>query len=317
MITTMLNTNRLRACGVAFGDLKVADVSGDTTPTISVVIPTADRPEQLREVLTSLVTRVGATRCEVVVVDDGRIPLDWDVAQIVPEARVIRAGRQGPAHARNIGWSHSAGEVIFFADDDVLLETGWLEKGIDHFRDPSVVGVEGRVVSEPWDKLYEEGVSASVPGAGLTCNIAYRRSVLEALDGFYEGFPYPHCEDVDLRLRASGMGKIVFEPSMVVEHPTRAMSLSRLALRGRWSQSQVLLEKRHPGTFPRPAYIPARVLPLWTALMSWLYIARDEGARLFWRPRRAARLVLLVTTHLLSIAITLASSGRRGCGACR
>ena len=80
-------------------------------PSVSVVIPTRDRPELLRRALASI-----PLGHEVVVVDDGStVPVVVDD----PRARVVRRETSGgAAAARNAGIVASSGDWVGFCDDD-------------------------------------------------------------------------------------------------------------------------------------------------------------------------------------------------------
>nr|NIQ98622.1 glycosyltransferase [Gemmatimonadales bacterium] len=106
-------------------------------PTISVILPTRDRPEYLLAAVGSvLAQRVLPT--ELLVVDDGSGedalealgPLSKDSK--VP-SRVLAGPGRGPAAARNVGLREAAGELVAFLDDDDLWlpqklewQLGWL-----------------------------------------------------------------------------------------------------------------------------------------------------------------------------------------------
>jgi hypothetical protein len=90
----------------------------------SVVIPTYNRADLLRETLDSVLRQDGAgTDFEVIVVDDGS---PEDLSQLVAayESRVtfVRQENAGPSAARNRGLAAARGEYVAFVDsDDVWL----------------------------------------------------------------------------------------------------------------------------------------------------------------------------------------------------
>ena len=81
-----------------------------------------------------------------------------------------------------------------------------------------------------------------------TCNMGYRRELLERLGGFDESFPDPAGEDTDLAWRALGAGaRASFEPDAVVLHDVRPSSFrAHVGDLRRW-RSVVLATKKHPG----------------------------------------------------------------------
>jgi glycosyltransferase involved in cell wall biosynthesis len=91
---------------------------------ISVAVPTHNRPELLREALTSVVAQTHA-EWEVVVVDDGSTPpvAESTLRELLGERFVLvrHDPAQGIAAAKNAGVVAARGEVILHLDDDDLL----------------------------------------------------------------------------------------------------------------------------------------------------------------------------------------------------
>jgi len=80
-----------------------------------------------------------------------------------------------------------------------------------------------------------------------TCNIVYPRALLEAIDGFDEGFPAPAGEDTDLALRARAAGaSMVGAPDARVYHAVEGYTfLGAIQLALKW-QHVAYLTARHP-----------------------------------------------------------------------
>ena len=98
--------------------------------TITVLIITHDRHEELHRALASVFSQTQLP-FEVVIVDDGSSPpvsLDGLVAPQGLPLRLIRnAAAAGPAHARNLGIAAAAGKWIAFLDDDDEFTRGKIE----------------------------------------------------------------------------------------------------------------------------------------------------------------------------------------------
>ena len=95
---------------------------------ISVVIPTYNRPDQLKRVLeTMLESDVDEfDEVEIIVVDDGSPQPVGEVVDGIPVAppfslRCIRQENAGPAEARNNGFQNASNEIVLFIDDDILV----------------------------------------------------------------------------------------------------------------------------------------------------------------------------------------------------
>ncbi|WP_406081591.1 glycosyltransferase family 2 protein [Micromonospora sp. NBC_00858] len=92
-----------------------------TAPTVSVVVPTRDRPELLRAAVRAILDQEHPGAIEVVVVQDHSDPDGSLIELSRPDraVRVIRNGRTpGLAGARNSGTLAAEGELIAFCDDD-------------------------------------------------------------------------------------------------------------------------------------------------------------------------------------------------------
>ena len=126
---------------------------------LSVVLPTRDRPERLREAAHSVLDQ-DYPHLELVVVDDGS---DASTARVLdelvgndPRVVVIRNDQsQGAAAARNAGLTMSQGELVSFCDDDDLWLPGAASAAVASLR-PSVGLVYG------WHEVLHESTGRRV-----------------------------------------------------------------------------------------------------------------------------------------------------------
>lgn len=200
------------------------------SPRFTVVIPTCRRDESLARCLDLLVPgaqTLPAAEYEVIVTDDG--PPDGNARLMVearyPSVRWVQGPRLGPAANRNFGASHARGTWLVFTDDDCLPQPGWLsafanrlDAGTDHCR-----VLEGRTDAGV-AKIgpFEQAPANTLGGLLWSCNIAVERSLFDEMGGFDAGFPYPHLEDVDFRLRLDDAGeRYLFVREACIIHPPR------------------------------------------------------------------------------------------------
>lgn len=110
-----------RRSGTNCGDPSArADNGAQPAPLVSVVIPTHNRPEQLRDALASALQQTHV-QLEVIVVDDASTADIQSVVESFADARVRYVGhdtKRGGSAARNTGIEHAKGEFIAFLDDD-------------------------------------------------------------------------------------------------------------------------------------------------------------------------------------------------------
>jgi HAD superfamily hydrolase (TIGR01662 family) len=218
-------------------------------PEFSVVVPTVGR-SSLSVLLASLREQAHAPK-ELVVVDDRPRPdaaLDGDVERF--GGRVLAAGGHGPARARNIGWRNTTAPWVVFVDDDVVLPPGWSEHLLADLEGAAADagGVQGRIVVPLPDRRptdWERGTAGLASGRWLTADMAYRRTALEAVDGFDERFPRAFREDSDLALRVLHAGFRLDRGARQAVHPVRPTTWLSSVRRQRGNADDALMRRLH------------------------------------------------------------------------
>lgn len=191
-------------------------------PRISVIVPTRNRADLLPELLRALDVQTHPNY-EVIVVDDASSDETPDLlAAWVGDGHVaLRLNSPSGSYvARNAGWRWSRGEIVAFTDDDCRPSRDWLSSLDRALREPGSIGVQGVTLAEPGEITpFTHQIQQRRPGAPYrTCNIAYRRDLLERLGGFE---PLRWYADNILGLRARREGSIAFAADAVVRHPPR------------------------------------------------------------------------------------------------
>jgi hypothetical protein len=182
----------------------------------TILIPTYDRPTQLRRAVESALEQSLGSH-EIVVVDDGsprppRLPHH-------PRLQVIELGaNRGHSAARNVGLERARGRWITSLDDDDELLAHHLEVALDALADTDlpgpvaslsgldVVDVEGRVVETRLPPTLPRGSLYSLeeppPGTsfGVRNTLVAEREVLRALGGWDETFASRVLTELFLRL---------------------------------------------------------------------------------------------------------------------
>lgn len=207
-------------------------------PVVSVVVSTYQRSKALPGLVSALEQQTyPMDEIEVVIVDNGSTDDTSEVlARLAADSPLkIRAvtlsSNEGSSGGRNAGWRAAEGEVIAFTDDDCLPEPDWLKAGLEALEE-DVVLVQGRTVAQRRIRALERGAgSAVMDGLYPTCNVFYRRKVLQSTGGFDRadgaklgfrpgsfGSGYGFGEDTMLAWRVARSGKAVFAPDAVVRH---------------------------------------------------------------------------------------------------
>jgi glycosyltransferase involved in cell wall biosynthesis len=105
-------------------------MAGDSCPTISVIVPTHNRPKFLDEALQSIFAQTTGN-WEVIVVDDASDPPAKLPALEGQSTRIVRhSASHGGAAAKNTGAGESRGEILAFLDDDDLYATTYISRAL-------------------------------------------------------------------------------------------------------------------------------------------------------------------------------------------
>lgn len=207
----------------------------------SIIIPTCNRPQDLRMCLERIKAQLPADgSVEVLVTDDGASDMGREaVAEVMPAARWLRGPRKGPAANRNSAAMCASGEWLIFLDDDCVPSLNCVPAYLAAMREkPRQACVfEGAVRATPAPpSLLWEAPETLRQHTHLTCscNFAIRAEVFHLIEGFDERYRAGvYAEDTDLGARLARAGyRVRFLPDASVEHPIRRMpDVSKLAKR--------------------------------------------------------------------------------------
>lgn len=205
------------------------------SPSVSVVVPSKNRPREVARLLESL--RAQATMPLEVIVVDQSMPR-YDLVPFAELVHVHAPNLRGLTAARNTGIDCSRGDIVLFFDDDVFIKSDCVKEVAQTFgARPDVVGAQC-TIHNPWDdapvslydlstRIFERGFFNSRPQRrrdelvprlidGLAS--AYRRSLF-AHERFDEGLPgYGLAEDWDFTKRAARHGRLIVIPRARVDH---------------------------------------------------------------------------------------------------
>ena len=204
-------------------------------PKINVVICSKNRPRELKRCLYFLKQQAYK--------DFDYVVIDLDISLV---------------QCRQLGVDNTKGEIVVFIDDDVEMGHMWLWNIIAEFnKDSNIVGVTGpTIVPEVWQmnrdifkyfSIYKFFNKSERPGYfskwGVPsmysnfkrdyygkvsylecCNMALRRDIINRVGGFDLNYEKTsEWSEVDLAMRCSLYGKLIFSPRCALEHyPSKA-----------------------------------------------------------------------------------------------
>ncbi len=221
------------------------------TESISLVIPTRNRPAALADCLDSVLGMTEKPN-QILVIDNGSDQPDTrKVVENFENVDYVSESIPGASAARNTGVRRSSGSIIVFLDDDELVHPNWLSAIISCFHNPEVAIVTGLVLPAEIETeaqfqfeqrfsfirgycrkifdyqyyLNKKWCGVPVWEIGGSGNLAIRRSVFEKLGGFDQrlGAGAAGCsEDSELFYNALANGyRCDYEPNAVVYHRHR------------------------------------------------------------------------------------------------
>jgi GT2 family glycosyltransferase len=193
---------------------------------LSVVIPTYNQADLLKESLRSLVDQMlshGAY--EIVVVDDGSTDHTATVLrEFGPPVRVVRLPtNRGRSAARNAGIRAAAAPLVALVDSDIIVRRDFLTSHLEaHRRHGNGILSRGPVIDVPDPATARDGQLpklVSSPAYLTTANAALAKDALLRAGLFDEHFPGYGWEDFDLGMRLKRLGiKRVFCRQAVAFH---------------------------------------------------------------------------------------------------
>jgi glycosyltransferase involved in cell wall biosynthesis len=204
-------------------------------PTVTVAICTRNRHESLRRAVAAVVAADPDVE-ELLIIDqsDEFIPLErpWTRG-----FRHVRSESRGLSRARNEALALATTEIVFFTDDDCLLQPGAVEAAVAMFAEQPEVGLvfgavrakesvtENGIIStfEPKRFRIHRGRIASAFLGGMGACMAVRREIALAAGGFHVmlgvGAKLPGGEDCEFAYRVLKYHqKVAVEPRCVVIH---------------------------------------------------------------------------------------------------
>lgn len=223
--------------------------------SISVIIPTYNRDQPLKDCLWSLFQQT-FRNFEIIIVDqsDKEFPEKERFSRKYAKfLRILRMKKPSIPKAINLGIKKAKGKIVLMTDDDILADKKLLVSHMANYEDKNVTGVVGRVITEgqkeepdflnvgritPWGSVaggYSSKIRQEI-GNVIGCNVSFRKEILEKAAGVDENFVGNSLRwesDLALRVKRTG-GKIVFDPKSEIVHARAETGGCRMDDREQW-----------------------------------------------------------------------------------
>ena len=216
--------------------------------TVSVVICTCNRPDDLRKCIEAI-SQSKPAPYEVIVVDNTAGDNATKCIARESGARYVVEPTPGLSRARNRGLAESHSEIVAYVDDDAIPTSRWLEPLVEPFADPSVAAVTGETVPSvsdttlrnlrPRRRLCNQDQYwfeiAAFGGLGIGANMALRKSACIGWKVFNErlgrGAPFRIGEESHAFASLIARGySVVHAPAATVVHPFKQIKVAQEAM---------------------------------------------------------------------------------------
>jgi glycosyltransferase involved in cell wall biosynthesis len=210
--------------------------------SVSFIIPAFNEYDLIADAIGSVryaAISAGIKDPEIIVVDNNSTDGTGERAKGLG-AQVIVEKRKGVTRARQAGLEASSNEIVAFIDADNMIPSDWVKYALLAINKDGVVAASGPVVYRDL-KLYKRVISFLFY---LTAKVAHqffpmvqggnfvlRKSAFHLAGGFNTNIDF-YGEDTDIAVRASKVGKVVFDLDMWAYSSSRRMEAEGFATIG-------------------------------------------------------------------------------------
>lgn len=251
--------------------------------TSSVIIPTRNRINDLVNALQSIEKQT-IKPDEIVIIDSSDIPMEQNktfqhIRKTLSARFIYKHTNPGAAYQRNVGARLASGELFYFFDDDVILQTNFIEQMNKIFEQyPQFAGGMGTVSGIPEKRnsffrllrilflLQRDHSSGNFTWSGMPthayglhvfkpvhvlggCCMAFRSHYLKK-EFFDEKLgDYSFMEDCDLSFRVSRCAPLFYNPAAVLNHvqsPLNRDSIAKYRQRFIYNYSYLFFKNFYP-----------------------------------------------------------------------
>ena len=212
----------------------------DVDPKVSIIVTCRNNAQTIGECLQALNNQdYPKDAVEIIVVD--ACSTDGTVEIAKKYTSKVFSEPLNAAAAYNYAMKTASHDILGFVDADAKVEAEWLRKLVPHLEDPKVAGASGSIetwnAQNPWARSIGYEIKnrysriGKFTGRIATMNLLLKKSVIEEVGGWDEGFPSQY--DTDFGFRMSRLGyKIAYDPDAKCYH------FNRQTVRAYWRQQR-------------------------------------------------------------------------------
>lgn len=224
-------------------------------PKVSVVITSRNNEQTIGDCLKSIVElNYPKDYLEIIVIDACSTDKTAEIAGKYP-VKVISRPLNAPA-AYNYALKIASHDNLAFVDADAKVEKEWLKKLVPHLDEPKTAGVSGNIetwnAENPWARSIGYDIKTryarikNYTSRVATMNLLFKRSVLEEVGGFDEGFPSQYDTELGFRISSRGY-RIAFERTAMCYHFNRPTLRAYFKQQLQYGKNTVRLYFKHAG----------------------------------------------------------------------
>ncbi|MGZ3832541.1 MAG: glycosyltransferase [Mucilaginibacter sp.] len=240
----------------------------------SIIIPLYNRPQEIKELLESLILQT-YKQFEVLVIEDGSVNDAQEIVNSFSEKlniRYFKKPNEGQGFTRNYGFERAKGDYFVIFDSDCLIPPDYLQIVNDHLKTnwldayggpddahPSFTAVQKAISYSMTSPFTTGGIRGNKKGIGQfhprSFNMGVSRQVWEKVGGF---IITRSGEDIEYSIRIHSAGfKIGLIPDAKVYHKRRTDFLQFYKQLHFFGRARINVYKFFPGELKAVHFFPA------------------------------------------------------------
>ena len=262
----------------------------------SVVVPVFNRPNEIKELLESLVDQE-YKQFEVIIVEDGSSNTCREIVESFSNKLAVRylyQENQGQGFARNFGMENAKGDYFVLFDSDCIIPRHYLRtlnQEIHNRRLDAHGGADG--AAEDFS-VFQKAINFSMTSFWTTggirgkmkdperyqargYNMGFSREIFRATKGFVDP---NRAEDIELSIRIKKLGyRLALVKDAYVYHKRKNTFMSFLAQSFSFGRNRINVSRYHPGAVQLVHLLPSMFLVsfvvwliasfFWTGIFHW------------------------------------------------